>query len=72
MHSFENGNSLRYKQDNWEQLQRFCIRQNMDWPAELVQGTMDRLHGAAVALLEHFYQAFTGKKCVLDAAALQA
>ncbi|KAL6757064.1 hypothetical protein V8C86DRAFT_2630997 [Haematococcus lacustris] len=62
MHGFANATSSRYKRDNWQQVQRFCEKQGMLLPAELVEGTAAGLHGAGCALLEHLYQLFTGKK----------
>ena len=62
MHGFANGVSSHYKKDNWAQLQRFCERQGIDLPADLVEGTMQGVHGAGVALIEHLYELFTGKK----------
>jgi hypothetical protein len=38
--------------------------QGMPLPPDLVEGTAAGLHGAGVALLEHLYQLFTGKKWV--------
>lgn len=62
MHSFANATSSHFKRDNWAQLQRFCAKQGMDLPTDLVEGTIQGTHGAAVAMLEHLYEVFTGKK----------
>jgi hypothetical protein len=62
LHSFENGTSQRYRQDNWAQLQRCCQRQDITLPEALVAGTMAGAHGAAVALMTQLYQTFTGKR----------
>lgn len=62
MHGFENGVSSHYKRDNWLQLQQFCERQGIQLPTDLVEGTMRGVHGASVALIEHLYELFTGKK----------
>ena len=64
MHGFANAVSSHYKSDNWDQLVKYCSRQSIDLPADLVDGTKRGVHGAAVALLEHLYELFTGKKCV--------
>ncbi len=64
MHGFANSVSSKYRVDNWAQLQKFCAVQAIDLPADLVEGTMKEVHGAAVALLEHLYELFTGKKWV--------
>ena len=63
LHSFENGTSQHFKCDNWAQLQRVCRRQGITLPEALVAGTMAGAHGAAVALVTHLYQVFTGKRC---------
>jgi hypothetical protein len=63
LHSFENGTSQHFKCDNWAQLQRVCRRQDIALPEPLVAGTMAGAHGAAVALMTHLYQVFTGKRC---------
>mmetsp|Transcript_26395 Transcript_26395/g.57593 ORF Transcript_26395/g.57593 Transcript_26395/m.57593 type:complete len:224 (-) Transcript_26395:569-1240(-) len=62
MHSFANAVSSHYKRDNWAQLKRFCDKQGINLPPDLVEGTIQGVHGAAVALLEHLYELFTGKK----------
>ena len=62
MHSFSNACSSTNKRDNWVQLQHFCERQGIDLPDDLVEGTISGTYGAAVALLEHLYESFTGKK----------
>eukprot|EP00955_Chlamydomonas_euryale_P080703 363455-Chlamydomonas_euryale.AAC.9 len=62
MHGFENGVSTSCKRDNWSQLQRFAERQGVSFPPDLVDGTSQGVHGAAVALLEHTYEVFTGRK----------
>mmetsp|Transcript_6382 Transcript_6382/g.10909 ORF Transcript_6382/g.10909 Transcript_6382/m.10909 type:complete len:210 (-) Transcript_6382:790-1419(-) len=62
MHGFANATSSHYKRDNWNQLQRFCIKQGIDLPSDLVEGTAAGLHGAGIGLLEHLYTLFTGKK----------
>lgn len=62
LHSFENGTSQHYKQDNWAQLRRCCARQGIALPEPLVAGTMAGAHGAAVALMTHLYQTLTGKR----------
>ena len=62
MHGFANAVSTHFKSDNWDQLVKYCSRQSIDLPADLVEGTMRGVHGAAVALLEHLYELFTGKK----------
>jgi hypothetical protein len=62
MHGFANGVSSHSKKDNWAQLQRFSERQGLSLPSDLVEGTMLGTHGAAVALMEHLYELFTGKK----------
>ncbi|PNH07890.1 Spermatogenesis-associated protein 4 [Tetrabaena socialis] len=76
MHSFANATSSHFKRDNWAQLQTFCGKQGISLPADLVEGTVQGLHGAAIALLEHLYESFTGKKVprikVPDAAAAAA
>ncbi|KXZ47263.1 hypothetical protein GPECTOR_36g116 [Gonium pectorale] len=38
------------------------LQKAISLPADLVEGTMQGVHGAAIALLEHLYEAFTGKK----------
>ncbi|KAG2446391.1 hypothetical protein HXX76_000976 [Chlamydomonas incerta] len=76
MHSFANATSSHFKRDNWTQLQAFCGRQGINLPGDLVEGCIQGVHGAAIALLEHLYEAFTGKKVprlkVPDAAAAAA
>ncbi|KAG2429111.1 hypothetical protein HYH02_014149 [Chlamydomonas schloesseri] len=76
MHSFANATSSHFKRDNWTQLQTFCGRQGINLPGDLVEGCVQGVHGAAIALLEHLYEAFTGKKVprlkVPDAAAAAA
>ncbi|GFR41799.1 hypothetical protein Agub_g2566 [Astrephomene gubernaculifera] len=76
MHSFANATSSHYKRDNWTQLQVFCSKQGINLPGDLVEGALQGVHGAAVALLEHLYENFTGKKVprlkVPDAAAAAA
>lgn len=62
MHSFANATSSHYKRDNWNQLKTFCERQGVNLPADLVEGSLQGVHGAAIALLEHLYEVFTGKK----------
>ncbi len=63
MHSYQNGTSQSCKQDNWAQLQRCGHRQGVMLPEALVAGSMAGAHGAAVALMTHLYQTFTGKRC---------
>ncbi|KAG1657318.1 hypothetical protein FOA52_008046 [Chlamydomonas sp. UWO 241] len=73
MHSFDNGVSTNCKKDNWGQLVRFAERRGVSLPADLVVGTRQGVHGAAVALLEHLYEVFTGKKIKrVSAAAIAA
>ncbi|KAG2496684.1 hypothetical protein HYH03_005102 [Edaphochlamys debaryana] len=62
MHSFANATSSHFKKDNWEQLQIFCAKQGINLPSDLVAGTQEGVYGAAVAMLEHLYESFTGKK----------
>lgn len=62
MHSFLNATSTHYKRDNWSQLQRFCTKQGLQLPEELVEGTIQGVHGAAEAMLEHLYEIFTNRK----------
>lgn len=62
MHSFANATSSHYKRDNWAQLQRFCQKQGMRLPSDLVEGTIQGLHGAAAAVLKHMYEMLTSKK----------
>lgn len=62
MHSFANATSSRLKRDNWNQLAAFCERQGINLPADLAEGSLQGVHGAAIAILEHLYEIFTGKK----------
>ncbi|EFJ50813.1 hypothetical protein VOLCADRAFT_103869 [Volvox carteri f. nagariensis] len=76
MHSFANATSSHYKRDNWDQLKVFSTKQGISLPVDLVEGTIQGVHGAASSLLEHLYEVFTGKKVprlkVPDAAAAAA
>ncbi|GIL83803.1 hypothetical protein Vretimale_10477 [Volvox reticuliferus] len=76
MHSFANATSSHFKRDNWNQLKAFCTKQAINLPSDLVEGAIQGVHGAAIALLEHLYEVFTGKKVprlkVPDAAAAAA
>jgi len=63
MHSFENGNSMSTKKDNWWQIQRFCKRwRGKPLPDDLVEDTILGVHAAGVLLLHLLYETFTGKK----------
>eukprot|EP00798_Chlamydomonas_sp_ICE-L_P025281 gene25281-10934_t len=62
MHSFSNVTATVNKRNNWDQLKTYCERQEIDFPVDLVEGTLAGVHGAAVALIEHLYEVFTGKK----------
>lgn len=62
MHSFLNATSTHYKRDNWGLIQRFCTKQELQLPEELVEGTIQGIHGAAEAMLEHLYELFTNRK----------
>eukprot|EP00201_Polytomella_parva_P012923 CAMPEP_0175066878 /NCGR_PEP_ID=MMETSP0052_2-20121109/16768_1 /TAXON_ID=51329 ORGANISM="Polytomella parva, Strain SAG 63-3" /NCGR_SAMPLE_ID=MMETSP0052_2 /ASSEMBLY_ACC=CAM_ASM_000194 /LENGTH=204 /DNA_ID=CAMNT_0016333659 /DNA_START=39 /DNA_END=653 /DNA_ORIENTATION=- len=62
LHSYANVTSTANKRDNWIQIQKLCAKQGISLPADLVDGTLLGVHGAAVALLEHLYELFTGKK----------
>ena len=64
MHSFANATSSHFKRDNWNQLLAFATKQGVNLPAELVEGSLQGVHGAAIALLEHLYEVFTGKRWV--------
>jgi hypothetical protein len=62
MHSFANATSSHFKRDNWNQLLAFAAKQGVNLPAELIEGSLQGVHGAAIALLEHLYEVFTGKR----------
>ncbi|KAF5831295.1 hypothetical protein DUNSADRAFT_13324 [Dunaliella salina] len=62
MHGFANATSSHYKRDNWNQVIRFCAKQAIPLPIDLVEQTLVGAHGAGEALLEHLYETFTGKK----------
>ncbi|KAL0029302.1 hypothetical protein WJX79_008934 [Trebouxia sp. C0005] len=61
LHSFSNGTSTATKTDNWQQIQKICSQQSLPLPAQLMQGTAKGGPGAAVSLLEHFYEKLTKK-----------
>ncbi|DBB00658.1 TPA: WW domain binding [Trebouxia sp. C0006] len=61
LHSFSNGMSTATKTDNWQQIQKICSQQSLPLPAQLMQGTAKGGPGAAVSLLEHFYEKLTKK-----------
>jgi hypothetical protein len=62
MSSFANATSSHYKRDNWNQIIHFCSKQAVPLPMELAEQTMQGVHGAAEALLEHLFETFTGRK----------
>eukprot|EP00242_Pyramimonas_sp_CCMP2087_P005462 CAMPEP_0198206094 /NCGR_PEP_ID=MMETSP1445-20131203/9616_1 /TAXON_ID=36898 /ORGANISM="Pyramimonas sp., Strain CCMP2087" /LENGTH=196 /DNA_ID=CAMNT_0043878641 /DNA_START=268 /DNA_END=858 /DNA_ORIENTATION=- len=62
LHSFDNGPSMATKKDNWEQLQKFFLKQGLKIPANLVEATEKGIQGAAQQLVEHLYELFTGKR----------
>uniref|UniRef100_A0A7S3VIG3 Calponin-homology (CH) domain-containing protein n=1 Tax=Dunaliella tertiolecta TaxID=3047 RepID=A0A7S3VIG3_DUNTE len=62
MHGFANATSSHYKRDNWNQVIKFCAKQAIPLPIDLVEQTLVGAHGAGEALLESLYEAFTGKK----------
>lgn len=62
MHSFTNGMSLQAKQGNWQQLERFFIKEKLDVPKEFIDGTIHCKPGAAKALLEKAYTLLTLKE----------
>mmetsp|Transcript_22730 Transcript_22730/g.70621 ORF Transcript_22730/g.70621 Transcript_22730/m.70621 type:complete len:204 (-) Transcript_22730:35-646(-) len=63
MHAFDNGSSKSCKADNWAQLQKFFKSKiGATLPPDLVEGTMEAVEGAAVALMEALYETFTQKQ----------
>ncbi|KAK9829140.1 hypothetical protein WJX72_004129 [[Myrmecia] bisecta] len=61
MHSFANGQSTKCKSDNWAQIRRVCTKKDVVLADELVQGTLQGVPGASVALLESLYEKMTHK-----------
>jgi hypothetical protein len=62
MHSFVNGNSLQVKQSNWQLLEKFFIKEKLDIPKELIEGTIHCKPRAAIQLLERVYTVLTLKE----------
>jgi len=59
MHSFNNGTSLQNKLGNWSLLQRFFIRQELNIPKDVVNGTIHCKQGAAELLVVYIYSILT-------------
>ena len=62
MHSYENGLSMHFRKDNWEQIQKTCRKKGFQLPNDIVKGTTSEEFGAAVALLELLYEHLTQKQ----------
>ena len=56
LHSFNNGTSLQNKLGNWSLLQRFFIRQELNIPKDVVNGTIHCKQGAAELLVVYIYR----------------
>lgn len=59
LHSFNNGTSLQNKLGNWSLLQRFFIRQELNIPKDVVNGTIHCKQGAAELLVVYIYSILT-------------
>eukprot|EP00241_Pyramimonas_parkeae_P012938 CAMPEP_0114239228 /NCGR_PEP_ID=MMETSP0058-20121206/8346_1 /TAXON_ID=36894 /ORGANISM="Pyramimonas parkeae, CCMP726" /LENGTH=287 /DNA_ID=CAMNT_0001351391 /DNA_START=116 /DNA_END=980 /DNA_ORIENTATION=+ len=62
MHSFDNGNSTKTKDDNWAQIQKTLNKLALNLPCHMIEGTCKGLHGAAHDLLECLFEMLTGRK----------
>ncbi|KAL0212729.1 hypothetical protein RCL1_006355 [Eukaryota sp. TZLM3-RCL] len=62
LHSFENGQSLPRKQDNWSQLQRFFTKRAIPFDAQIIQDTIHCKPDAAMTLIESFYTFLTKRE----------
>lgn len=62
MHTFSLSVSSKETSENWRLIKIICEKQGIEIPSDLIEGTGKGVHGAAVALLEHLYELFTGKK----------
>lgn len=61
MHSYNNGASTTTKCDNWGQLQKFFRKRALPIPPSYIEGAITAKQGAAVALMELFFEIFTRK-----------
>ncbi|XP_064405626.1 spermatogenesis-associated protein 4-like [Halichondria panicea] len=61
MHSFSNGTSIQTKLGNWQQLERFFIKEQLDIAKDVIEGTIHCKPGAAFSLLERMYTLLTHK-----------
>ena len=61
MHAFDNGTSSAKKKANWQFLEKFFRKANIDIPIEMIDDVMASKEGAAAKLVERIYTILTKK-----------
>eukprot|EP00761_Pharyngomonas_kirbyi_P007218 gb/GECH01007228.1/.p1 GENE.gb/GECH01007228.1/~~gb/GECH01007228.1/.p1 ORF type:complete len:702 (+),score=134.75 gb/GECH01007228.1/:1-2106(+) len=62
MHSFDNGNAMARKLDNWQQLEKFFKKKNIPISKEMMDGVIHMKKGAELELLTTMYTFLTNRK----------
>eukprot|EP00792_Barthelona_sp_PAP020_P013310 TRINITY_DN845_c0_g1_i1.p1 TRINITY_DN845_c0_g1~~TRINITY_DN845_c0_g1_i1.p1 ORF type:complete len:777 (+),score=207.18 TRINITY_DN845_c0_g1_i1:167-2332(+) len=62
MHSFQNGNSLKIKQDNWAQIEKFFAKRELFFPPNLVEDLIHLQHDSHNRLFQFIYPILTQRE----------
>lgn len=61
MHSFDNGTSVKKREDNWNLLRKFFVKKSIDFDLTLIKPAIHCQEGASVTLVSKVYEILTKK-----------